>query len=343
MAPPLTTALPGVSWEGTGSSVAQIAGRLRSMRDEVAAGRPHGRATLLNLVVWAPLPDDVAAAFDLLDILVGPSRLIVLSPDGEAGEIGARLQVRAHPSPVAEVTVCEELVLLTLPAGTTDHAASVVTPLVRGDLSTFVWWPARPDTAAPAFRELARAADRLVTEADRGRDGAGAATVLAGEIESEETAITDLAWGALTPWRQMIAQVLRPAEVEALRAGPSQAVLTHIGPDPTLGALLLAGWLRDVLGERLSISFEPAPGPVPALGGIEITGPAGRRLNAYRPSDGPSCDIEVEGPDGAPQARTLPLRLQTRMELVAGELEIRGRDRSFERAVAHAVDLLSTH
>lgn len=303
------------------------------MRGEIAAGRPHGRSTLLNLVVWAPTPDDVAAAFDLLDILVGPSRLIILCPDPSVGDIEARLQVRAHPSPIAHTTVCEELVLLTLPESTTTHAASVVTPLVRGDLPTFVWWPGPPEPNAPAYRELARAADRLVTETDRGRDGAMRVPTLAAEVDRDETAITDLAWGGLTPWRQLITQVLRPSQVAALRAGPTQAVLTHTGPDPTLRTLLLAGWLRDVLGPNVAISFKAEPGPVPMLAGVDLTAPGGHRLSAHRPSDAPSCEVEVEAPDAVPGVRTLPLRVQSRMELMAGEIEIPGRDRSFERAL----------
>lgn len=337
MAPPVTApaAAKAASWEGSGASVAEIAARLRGMRGEVAGGRPHGRSTLLNLVVWAPAPDDVAAAFDLLGILVGPSRLIVLSPDPSVSEIEARLQVHAQPSPIAHATVCEELVLLTLPHDTTNHAASVVTPLVRGDLPTFVWWPGPPEPAAPAYRELARAADRLVTESDRGRDGAARVSSLVAEVEREETAITDLAWGALTPWRQLIAQVLRPSQVTALRAGPTRAVLTHTGPEPTLGTLLLGGWLSDVLGADVEVSFQAVPGPMPMLAGVEITAP-GNRLAAHRPSTAPRCDVEVDAPDAASGLRTLPLRVQTRVELMAGEIEIPGRDRSFERALAAA-------
>jgi glucose-6-phosphate dehydrogenase assembly protein OpcA len=324
------------SWEGSGATVAEIAGRLRTLRSEAAAGLPHGRSSLLNLVVWAPAADDVAAAFDLLDILVGPSRIIVLSPAEAGDSIGARLQVRAHQSPIALTSVCEEMVWLTLPGSTTDHAASVVTPLVRGDLPTFVWWPGPPQPALPTFRELARAADRLVTESDRSRDGASMAAALNAEIGREETALTDLAWGALTPWRQLIAQVMRPAQVAAFRAGPSQATLTHTGPEPTLGTVLLAGWLRDAVSASLDVSFQAVPGPAPMLAGIDLTAPSGHRLSAHRPSDAPSCQIEVEIPGSPARARTLPLRLQSRLELIAGEFEIAGRDRSFERALAAA-------
>jgi glucose-6-phosphate dehydrogenase assembly protein OpcA len=337
VAPALTShAEPAVSWEGAAGSVSEVAGQLRKMRAQAAEGRPHGRSTLLNLVVWAPTADDVAAAFDLLDVLVGPSRIVVLSPNASATDIGARLHVHTHASPIAATTVCEEMVWLTLPTRIADHAASVVTPLVRGDLPTFVWWPAPPDARSLAFRELVRAADRVVTESDRGREGARAAGLVANQIAAGDAAITDLAWGALTPWRQLIARVLRPAQVAALRTGGATAILTHTGAEPTLGALLLAGWLLDELGPDLTVSFEAVPGPLPMLAGVEISEPGGHRLEAHRPSDAPSCAIEVQTPGEATRTRTLPLRMQSRMELLAGELEISGRDLSFERAATIA-------
>jgi glucose-6-phosphate dehydrogenase assembly protein OpcA len=329
---------PAASWEGTGVSVAEIAARLSELRDRAAAGRPHGRSTLLNLVVWAPSAED-AAVSGLLDTLVGPSRIIVLSPGAETG-IGARLEVHAHPGAIAQDTVCEELVRLTLGPDVAAHAASVVTPLVRGDLTTFVWWPGPPEPALPAYRDLAGLADRLITEADRGLTGPDALAVVMRELAERDAAITDLSWAALTPWRQLVAQMLRPEQVGSLRRGPSVARMVHGEEPPTLEALLLAGWLRDVIGETLRVELHAAPAGAAAIARLDLEGPEGRRLRVERVPDSPSCAVTVDAPGTGTRRRTLPLRVQSRRVLIAGELEIRSHDRSFERAATCAQAVL---
>lgn len=331
---------PAAFWSGAAVTVAEIARRLAELRAQAAAGRPHGRSTLLNLVVWAPAGSELAAASTLLDVLVGPSRIIVLTPDARATGIGAHLEVHARPSVIDHGVICEELVRLTLAPDIAAHAASVVTPLVRGDLPTFVWWPGPPEPATAAYRQLAEAADRLVTEAERGKGGAEALTLVADDVELREAATTDLAWGALTPWRQLMAQLLGPPQIAALRRGPSEAVLAHAGMRPTLRALLLAGWLRDLLGDGLRVGFRPTPEVSEGLAGFQLQGPSGQRLQAQCRASAPSCSVNIAAPGVGTRSRTLPMRQQSRTELIAGELEIRGPDRSFERAVSRARALL---
>lgn len=328
---------PAASWEGRNVTVAEVTRRLAELRCRVCGATPHGRATLLNLVVWAPSDADAEEAFALARGLVGPSRVVVVSPGGAGEGIRARAVVHAAPSAIAGVTVCEELVRIDLGGTVAAHAASVVLPLTRGDLPTFLWWPCAPRPDLACYRDLVGLVDRLVLESARTAAGPEAVRLLAAEIGERAAAVTDLAWAAVTPWRQLIAQMLTPPRVAALRTGPSRATVRHPAGPPPLETLLLGGWLLDAIGGKLTVVPTQAGHGVPPVAGIELTGPEGRTLRADRVEGSASCTVRVvDEPGAAPRRRTLPLRLLDRAGLIAGELELQGHDASFERAVRAA-------
>ncbi|MEW6581567.1 MAG: glucose-6-phosphate dehydrogenase assembly protein OpcA [Actinomycetota bacterium] len=334
------TAAPAARWEGRDVSLEEVVRRLGELRDHATHGAARGRTAVLNLVVWAPSGGPPAEAPEMLGRLVGPSRVVIVAQDGGGAGIDARVEVFTRPGPVPDSVVCEELVSLTLGGEVAAHAASAVTPLVHSDLPTVLWWPCAPEPERPAYRELAGAADRVVLEAAASVPGPRAVALLAGEVAERAAVVTDLAWAALTPWRQLVAQIVGPELALTLRAGPSSLRVVHGGPEPTLQALLLAGWLRDVLGEALSVRLEAAAGEA-EVGGVELVGPHGRLLRVDCVPGSPSCSVAVGTEGEVARRRRLPLPSPGRADLVAGELEVTARDRSFEAAVAAAARLIA--
>jgi len=321
-----------VAWDGHVENVTELARRLGALRDR-PGGPPLPVAGVLNLVA-VPLVGEVVEVEGLIESLADhqPSRAVVvaLDPDGEG--IDAHLEARAQLlSGSANVVV--ELARITLHGDRTRAAASAVLPLLRSDLPTFLWWPRTPDPDDPLLDALAETADRVVTEAGRGHEAHRALDCLLRTVASEGAAITDLAWGAITPWRQLVTQLVGPEHVATMRAG-GVAEIWHAGPEHTMEALLLAGWLRDCLGARLLIELHARPDV--ADGGlveVHLESLRGMRLAIERIPGRSSAAIIVSGPGEPSRRRVLPLPEPTRAGLLAGELELQRRDRPFERAL----------
>jgi glucose-6-phosphate dehydrogenase assembly protein OpcA len=235
-------------------------------------------------------------------------------------------------APGSSCTLLFEQVVLTLHGAIAAHAGSAVIPLLRSELPTYLWWPAAPDPSSPTFLELVRVADRVVTETGRGLRGREALSRLAAVTAGSPAPVTDLAWAILTPWRQVLAMSLRDATLTAVRAGPAAVTISCPKGEPTLEALLLGGWLADVLGDDVQITFAQGGGSEDILG-VEIDAQGACVVELVR--DDGDHHVTLRTACGGP--RSLPLPPPNRRELLAGELELRGHDRPLEHALAKAV------
>lgn len=325
-------------WDGLGVTIAQVADRLAEQRVPPDGGAPYGLSGVLNLVAYAPGPDELGPMQEVIEGLADhqASRTIVIVEAGDGSGMDAAVSTSCRLAGDSS-TMALELVVLTVHGETRAGTASACMPLLRSELPTVLWWPMAPDVAAGGtLRGLLALADRVVTEVDRLDDAAAAVRALAGWLPGEGGhAVTDLAWAAVTPWRQLIVQML---DVPALRAmGPgTEAVVVHAGDAPDAGALLLAGWLRDYLGADASVALRAGAGTADGVLAVEVRAAGGDRLSAARLPGRDAATVTLERPDGTSHTRTLPLPEHTRVRLLAGELEIQRRDASFERAVARA-------
>lgn len=328
---------PARSWTGEGVRIPEVARMLRELRAGNDEAHHSTLTSVMNLVAWAPDRAEAADVEAVTDSLTDhhPSRAVIVIPADGGDRIDARIEIIPHPAGRAggpELQV--EQIVLTLRGAVAAHAGSAVIPLLRPELPTFLWWPAAPDPASPTFAELVRVSDRLVTETGRDLRGREALTRLAAVARSSSAAVTDLAWAVITPWRQVIAMTLRGEPLLALRVGPAIATITTPPGEPPLEALLLAGWLGDVLGEHVDVRFAQATGHEDILG-VELHSQERCVLELARDA-GPST-VTLRTAIGGP--RTLPLPRASRTELLAGELELRGRDAPLERALVRACGL----
>lgn len=326
-------------WDGHVGSVAELAARLGQLHHR-PDGRPLPVAGVLNLIA-VPRAEEAGEVEALIESLADhqPSRAVVVALAGDGEGIDAHLEARAQILS-GSTTVLVELVRLTLHGAAARGAASAVVPLLRSDLPTFLWWPGCPDPGDPVLASLAENTDRVVTEAGRSADGGYAIRCLDATLRGGGPALTDLSWAAITPWRQLVTQLVDAANAQRLRDG-SVAEIWHGGDTPTAEALLLAGWLRDALGERLMVELHGRP-DVAGRGLVELhlEAAAGRRLSLEAIPDRASVAVSVSTPLRRGRRRVLPLPVRDRGALLAGELEIQRRDRPFERAVPHAVTMI---
>jgi hypothetical protein len=223
------------------SQVERVLGQLRS-RD----GNPAFRATTLNLVVYAATPLENERALRSLMEVGGsrPLRAIVASPADEGPR--ARLTTHCFGEAGAHRMWCSEHIAL---EARREALASAVMSILLSDLPVFLWWQGDTKTGGRTMRTLAQTAARLIVNSDE------CGLVRLAELDALPTALTDLAWTRLTPWREAIARMFdAPTQRQALSR------LTKVelkGPENQ--AALVAGWLRSRLQRSLTLSHLDAP------------------------------------------------------------------------------------
>ncbi len=326
------------AWTGQGVRIAEVARARRELRAESGDDLSSTLTSVMNLVAFAP---DEASARDVEAVADAlrdyhPSRVVIVVPTDGADRIDARAEVMSRARRGSDRTLVVEQIILHLRGAIAAHAGSAVISLLRSQLPTFLWWPTAPDPSSPAFVDLLRISDRLVTETGRALRGRAALECLTAVPASSPTPVTDLAWAVLTPWRQIMATSLRGEALRRLRVGVATATITTRAGEPTLEALLLAGWLVDIVGEHIAVRFAEARGD-DDIRGVTLLAADECVLELTR-EDRPST-VTMRTAIGGP--RVLPIPPTNRTELLAGELEIRGHDKPFERALNRACALLT--
>ncbi len=328
-----SVALEPRSWSGEGVRIADVARKLRELRAAEGDTVHSTLTSVMNLVACAPSLDAASEIESVTDGLRDhhPSRALIVIPADGGDRIDARVEVMSHTDRPSGLTLQVEQIVLTLRGAVAAHAGSAVIPLLRSELPTFLWWPAAPEPASTTFAELARIADRLVTETGRELRGAAALERMAGIAASASAPVTDLAWAVITPWRQLVAMSLRGESLLSLRVAAATATITCRRGETPLEALLLGGWLGDVLGDHLQVRFEEADGDQDILA-VELSAGGASVLEIARAGNAGTVALRT----GIGGPRSLPLPPPDRRELLAGELELRGRDTAFERALVRA-------
>jgi glucose-6-phosphate dehydrogenase assembly protein OpcA len=276
--------------ELTSTNASEIAGALLSERRK--AGSPTMGMVMTLLVVM-----EEGDQYDALKVARAASR------EHPARIIGIiRRTAKGGPEIDAELSIggSGETVLLRLRGEVTQHAQSVVLPLLLPDSPVVTWWPnkAPDDTGADP---LGRLADRRIT--DSAIMARGKTQAILTQARAYVPGNTDLAWTRLTPWRALLAAALdqypariQGGEVAAEKQNPS--------------ADLLIAWLACRLDVDIARTVSKGPG---------ITSVA------LQTGGGP---IEISRPDGLlarftiPNAPNRPVALKRREgpELLAEEL-----------------------
>ncbi|HSZ47247.1 MAG TPA: glucose-6-phosphate dehydrogenase assembly protein OpcA [Streptosporangiaceae bacterium] len=211
-----------------------------------------------------------------------------------------------------------QTVLLRLYGPMSEHADSVIMPLLVPDTPVVTWWHGLLP-AAPARQPLGVLAQRRVTDAASARTPAEALAVLAAGYQPGDT---DFSWTRATPWRSLIAAIM-DSEPGPITGG----VVCAEEQNPT--ADLLAAWL----GSRLDVEFLREDSGGPGITEVRMTTPDG--------------DIVVHRPDGRVATLTRPgqpdrhvaLQRRERADLLAEELRRLDPDEIYGESLAAVAEL----
>lgn len=343
---------------GGAMSVGQIERELARLRmnDDGTLGL---RASVLNLIV---VTDEESAADITRSVsdLAGryPSRVIVLISDPEEEYANLEVSLSAFCNVrggTGGSQVCAEQVTIHAEGPPAHHLESLAGPLLIPDLPTFLWYPGSFSPRSLEFAGMAGLADRVIVDSSASEDREGCLREISALLERPwMSAIGDLQWVALSPWRTLLAELfVSPERVGELNG--IQRVEVLYGPGGESRTLLLVGWLASTLGWS----------PEGVTGG-EIT------------FSGPSGEITVAMDPGSPDTRLRRVRLYSQelsfqvsrhrelrearatimkgedllvertvhlgsfdlSVLVGEELRYRGRDEVYEAALRTAVEVL---
>ncbi|MFG2472518.1 glucose-6-phosphate dehydrogenase assembly protein OpcA [Streptomyces canus] len=192
-----------------------------------------------------------------------------------------------------------ETVVLRTYGEVSDHADSVVLPLLLPDAPVVVWWPVEaPEN--PSKDPLGALAQRRITDLYAVENPLD---VLATRVRSYAPGDTDLAWTRLTPWRSMLAAALDQARAEII-SGAVEAEADNPAAE------LLARWLE----ARLKVRIDRVVTAGPVVTAVRL-GTANGEVVIDRP-EGPLATLSLPGQP----SRTLALKVRTTSELIAEEL-----------------------
>lgn len=300
-----------------------------------------------------------------------PNRAILVSalPD-QAAAPGLEAWVQAHcrlPAP-GRPQVCCEQITITARGAAAAQATGVVLPLLVPDVPVMLWWPRGTPFGDPLFDRVAALADRIIIDSacfDDAEVGLGHTAAAFGR----GLPISDMAWGRLTPWRELTAQffdapTLLPhlAEIEAVEI---EVEASPDGPPDRNPALLMVGWLASRLGwqpndetplgrEQLAFGLRRADGapltvelrPAPAradlldrLASLTLRC-AHARFSITRTEQPEAALARADVAGMAPLERVVRLEHQREDDLLAEELRLLGHDHGYEGALRTAARLL---
>jgi hypothetical protein len=229
------------------------------------------RTSVLNLVICAPDLESAQRASklmrDLLSTHIARFTLLVLDNRSDIPTgVSSWVTLRSFPIISDVMRHNFEQVTLLISGEAVHSAAAIVQPLLKPDLPIYLLWLNDPPHNSPAFTDLVKLSTRVIVDSHTFFHAeAGIRQLSSFMLQEVDSAISDLNWGRVTPWRELVAQFFDVPEYRPYLAGVHLIEIEHavtpgghirteqgdVSPDP-IEALLLAGWLKTVLNWHLS-------------------------------------------------------------------------------------------
>ncbi len=268
---------PRLPWAGKSVRIENVEEELSRLwkmsADNMRTGQnTNVRTSVLNLVICAPDIDSAKRASALLRDLSSThlARVAVLILDNSntaPSAIFSWVTLRCFSVLSDLMRHCFEQTTILATGSAVRSIANIIQPLLKPDLPSYLWWVGDPPSDDTVFSNLIELSSRVIVDSTSFFNPEQDIHTLALIRQATpECALSDLNWGRITPWRQLIVQFFdipayRPyldgvtaIEIEhaaAPLATPTRSEQGDVSPNPAC-ALLLAGWLK----ARLDWSFD---------------------------------------------------------------------------------------
>jgi glucose-6-phosphate dehydrogenase assembly protein OpcA len=268
---------PRLPWAGKLVQLEQVEEELSLLwkisADNLRTGQNNNvRTSILNLVICAPDLESAQSASKLLRDLASThlARVTILILDRSNSTplaISSWITLRCFSTFSDLMRHCFEQTTILATGGAARSLANILQPLLKPDLPVYLWWVGDPPDDDPAFHKLLELSNRVIVDSTSFFNPEQDIHTLSLLRQAWPTcALSDLNWGRLTPWRELVVQFFDVMEYRSYLAGitsieiehaaaplatPTRTELGDVSPNPA-GALLLAGWLKARLGWSLA-------------------------------------------------------------------------------------------
>ncbi|MHB1000569.1 MAG: glucose-6-phosphate dehydrogenase assembly protein OpcA [Armatimonadota bacterium] len=215
---------------------------------------PLARVCTLNLIVYAADKDSLDIAIEAADKAAGsnPSRSIFLLAEGDTqdGPTVNELSGYCRLIEGGGVQICCEQITLTAKGESISELASSATELLSPDLPVALWWTSDLDLRNESFELLESVSDRLILDSRNFHNpDAEFRHMVYLAKEHLHTAISDINWLRITPWREEIAELFDPINMRNNLSTINEIKIEYSRGDifNTLQSALLAGWISSRL------------------------------------------------------------------------------------------------
>src|SRR5947207_8660887 len=231
------------------------------------------RTSVLNLVICTPDIESAQRASkvlrDLSSTHLARVSIVVLDSGAQAASsISAWVTLRCFSMISDLMRHCFEQTTILASGSAVRSIANIVQPLLKPDLPVYLWWLGDPpDRDDLTFIGLVDLSSRMIVDSTSFFNPEQDIGILSTLFDTTpECALSDLNWGRITPWRQLISQFFDVPEYRSYLIGVTSIEIEHsvaplatqlrtelgdVSPNPAR-ALLLAGWLKERLGWSLA-------------------------------------------------------------------------------------------
>ncbi|HLX57366.1 MAG TPA: glucose-6-phosphate dehydrogenase assembly protein OpcA [Ktedonobacteraceae bacterium] len=270
---------PGIRlpWAGKLVRIEEIEQTLTSLwsmsHDNLRTGANiNVRTSVLNLVICTPDLETAQLASkvlrDLSSTHLARVAIVALDSNEPVPSISAWVTLRCFSMISDLMRHCFEQTTLLTKGSATRAAGNILQPLLKPDLPVYLWWLGDPpDQDDPTFHNLVDLSNRIIFDSTSFFAPEQDIRTLAALCKAApDSALSDLNWGRLTSWRELVIQFFDVPEYRPYLSGIQSIEIEHaaaplaapgrtdegdVSPNPTR-ALLLAAWLKERLGWPLS-------------------------------------------------------------------------------------------
>jgi glucose-6-phosphate dehydrogenase assembly protein OpcA len=226
------------------------------------------RASVLNFVICAQ--DEKAARKasmllrDLSSTHIARVTLLILDPRNDSPDgVSTWITLRSFPIVSDVMRHHFEQISVIIHGKAVQHADVIVQTLLKPDLPVYLWWLNDLPENQEVFQRLLKISTRVLIDSSQFSQPEeqirAVSTIL--QETATQSALSDLTWGRLTAWRELIAQFFDVADYRTYLMGINTITIEHAVVPATqtspaernpISALLLAAWLKTRLGWKLS-------------------------------------------------------------------------------------------